>query len=329
MIGVIKKAGAFTLIELLVVSAIIAILAAMLLPALEHAKMQGQATKCLSNMKQLMTAAILYADDNSARWFPNQPGQVGWVEDPEDWNTGNAANTNWQYLLAAPNAGNNPTATSPYVSFFAPYLREPLVYKCPADPSIVGGAARIRSYSASQAIGTCWTTVNTGGCSTGSPYGVANGHVTGQWLGGPNADNDCQYFGFTYQKYTDMIRPTASKLWVFAEEHPDSINDAGLAVQIGAYTLGDAAWIDIPSNLHGGACELSFADGHAENHKWQGRLMSTLTYVPGGDVAEINYEGSGQPTAITAADLRDLNWIQARTSNPINLSALNAQNFPQ
>ena len=77
----IANAARFTLIELLVVIAIIAILAAMLLPALQQARMKAHTISCISSLKQLSLAAMMYADDND-ELIP-----IGWGQGGHDWYT--------------------------------------------------------------------------------------------------------------------------------------------------------------------------------------------------------------------------------------------------
>lgn len=75
-----SRRNAFTLIELLVVIAVIAVLMAILMPALNRAREQGKRTACVSNLRQLTMGWILYADDNNDKIVAANTGATGaWV----------------------------------------------------------------------------------------------------------------------------------------------------------------------------------------------------------------------------------------------------------
>jgi prepilin-type processing-associated H-X9-DG protein len=97
--------------------------------------------------------------------------------------------------------------------------------------------------------------------------GKGNGWASGPWGGAGGPNNMTIYRGAS--KAADLLIPGPSRTWVYVDEHPDSINDAGCFPSANATTFTDA-----PATYHNGASGFSFADGHSEIHKWKGRTMT-------------------------------------------------------
>ncbi|MCK4293660.1 MAG: prepilin-type N-terminal cleavage/methylation domain-containing protein [Planctomycetes bacterium] len=118
------KKSAFTLVELLVVIAIIALLLAILLPALRLAREQAHSILCRSNVRTLTLAWLMYKDDHDdklvdghTRNYPPATGKTSWIYLPPDWGT------------------CGPERKKEYIKkgTLWPYVKEIEVYRCPSD----------------------------------------------------------------------------------------------------------------------------------------------------------------------------------------------------
>jgi prepilin-type N-terminal cleavage/methylation domain-containing protein len=130
-----KRRRGFTLIELLVVIAIIAILAAILFPVLARARESARSTSCLSNLRQLNTALLMYLDDWD-RKVPFAANEYSKVEDhytDQVWNniSDEFSRLNDAAGIAPAPAGRNGSGMGPGV--LDEYVKNREVWHCPSD----------------------------------------------------------------------------------------------------------------------------------------------------------------------------------------------------
>jgi prepilin-type N-terminal cleavage/methylation domain-containing protein len=273
-----RRRQAFTLIELLVVIAIIAILAAMLLPVLSRAKLKAQSIGCVSNQKQMVYAWMLFADDNADSLVVNASnvaingGIVGWVNDVLKWD-----------FPPSPSWPQNYDTSYLVNALLAPYCAKAVtIYKCPGERADAANGPRVRSIS-----------------MNGQMNGNTGTDANGSTVKNQPASNGKNYRLFT--KLSNINAPAPVNAWVFIDEHPDSINDGLFSVDMTPATTG-SLWKDWPASNHGNSGALSFADGHAETHKWT-------------DPALINRPVThNKPSLAATAPFTDMLWLQEHTT---------------
>lgn len=248
---------AFTLIEVLVVIAIIAVLASLLLPALSKAKLKAQGIACNNNMRQLSLAASLYADDNADR-LVNNHGIQETLATHQNW-----VNNVEDWLSADGNTNLAAITTGK----LAPYVHENYaIFKCPSDHSIAENGPRIRSVSMNSMVGN-------------------PGELTNKF--------NPQFIQF--YKVSDMPKP--ANIYVFLDEHPDTINDGFFMNR-----WEELRWGNLPGSYHNGAGTLSFADGHVEGHRW---VLA--------DTRRPAVKGGAGGTFVPSASV-DYDWLKDHTS---------------
>jgi len=261
----------FTLIELLVVIAIIAILAALLLPSLVRAKAHAQRVQCVNSQKQMCTAWNLYSVDNRDLLVLNGSGQPR-ASGPYLWVLGEnhgfqPAMLETRYLV------------DPRFALFAPYLKDPKIYKCPPDRRTVRIGARkveqVRSYAMNCYIGTAPGNFN-------RPIQIDTSFRT-------------------FMKSSELANVLPATRFLFMDVNPASICTSGFGVD-----MRRDVFTHYPSSLHSGVGVVSFADSHVESRKWVDartrkteRDQSGTSHISHGEVSPGN---------------RDVQWIRERTT---------------
>ena len=253
----------FTLIELLVVIAIIAILAGLLLPSLAKAKQKGQATACISNLRQMGVAAQIYADDFNSRYCltfqvtgDNSSSQAGGRKAWFNFILPRLTTTNssqWNLLLC-------PVRTKKFKEALQLY---------PTGPADLG----ITSYSMNFRVGGCdyapWPYSQWPGIRGGVPRPAGVAYISDSGTKPLNTTNS--------QLCVTETTPEKPGCWILHDPGDDAPDTGGVA--------GDDPNWGGPHPCHSGRSAIAFLDSHVESMKpaqWYWSLSPWLNPKIGG-----------------------------------------------
>jgi len=273
-----KKQRGFTLIELLVVIAIIALLLALLMPALERAREQAKRILCLNNLNQLTLGWLLYADDNDGKIVNGAPlGTAGEADIP----------TSGDHINEKPWIG---------VAFHSNYAGGEKLLPDVQKAAIKKGA--MWPYTEDVKLYRC-------------PTGLAGEYVTYAAMDGVNGlrRTGCIQDVHWMKNVTAITRPHARL--VFIDEGWVTPDSFAVVFQNSPPEL----WWDDPPVRHGEGTAQSYADGHSDWKKWEGKWtveygLATIGihpqsfYPPGSPLPD------GTVVPASPEDYHDLYWIQ-------------------
>ena len=265
------RRNGFTLIELLVVIAIIAILMAILIPALNVAREQGRGISCSSNQKTLALAYIMYAGENDGTvcggWAMHSTvnGVPPWVMPPLDYSG----------TTIVPMPSGPVTRQQRYNGLkegvLYQYVKDIRAYHCPGDNRITRGTSR----------------------GMGLENLIYRSYSLTDYMLATEPSDPKKLFAFKEQ---------AIKM-LFVEDIYDGSagnhNHAGWSYEPHTGTLWDPLGI-----FHSDACTFSFMDGHAERKKW--RDKRTIIYCT--SRAEAAAQGFGKGQVFNPPNV-DLDWL--------------------
>lgn len=225
-----ETAGGFTLVELLVVIAVIALLMAILIPALTRAKEQGKRAVCLHHLRELMVAWMLYADDNNDKivrgdtgeYDDIHPGEIPWVLQ------------DWVSVIGPPLTMEEKKEKIMKGALFR-YTRDVRVYKCPT-----GQSENMRMYSVVDSMnGIYHPRINVGNGANMIRFRqkIRKPHERFVFLD-DGGTGDSAMGGFTVRVYKNSDQNTQR-------------------------------WWDPPPIRHSEGTTFSFADGHTEYYKYR------------------------------------------------------------